>query len=184
MNKENKKRLMKSYGAVLITIFVFMVILSYFPHNKDMIIGHSTTYFLEMVLILPAVMVLMGLFSVWISEEIVVKYLGKHSGIKGALISVFLGSLTTGHLDIAFPIASSLIKKGARISNIIVFLSAWACLKLPQELVEIQFLGFKFMALRWVLTVVLVIGMGYTIEKISDIKEHGKSFVDDIPLNK
>ena len=53
----------------------------------------------------------------------------------------------------------------------VVFLSAWACLKLPQELVEIQFLGFKFMALRWILTVILVIGMGILIEKMIDTKE-------------
>ncbi len=166
MNKENKKRLMKSYGIVLIVIFVFTAILFYFPQNKDKIVESSTNYFLEMLLILPAVLILMGLFGVWISKETVNKYLGKEAGIKGALISVFLGSLPTGPLYIAFPIALSLIKKGARISNIIIFLSAWACLKLPQELVEIQFLGFKFMALRWILTVVLVIGMGFSIEKM------------------
>jgi len=171
MNKENKKRLMKSYGIVLIVILVFTAMLLCFPQSKDMIIGHSTTYFLEMLLILPAVMILMGLFSVWISKEIVIKYLGKHAGIKGALISVFLGSLPTGPLYIAFPIAASLIKKGASISNIVVFLSAWACLKLPQELVEIQFLGFKFMVLRWILTIILVIGMGILIEKMIDTKD-------------
>jgi len=171
MNKSNKKRLMKSYGIVLIVILVFAVILFYSPQSKDKIIWYSTTYFLEMFLILPAVMILMGLFSVWISIETVVKYLGKQTGVKGSLISVFLGSLPTGPLYVAFPIAISLIKKGASISNIIVFLSAWACLKLPQELVEIQFLGFKFMALRWNLTVVLVIGMGFLIEKIIDTKD-------------
>ena len=180
MNKENKERLMKSYGVVLIVILIFTAILFYFPQTKDKIIGYSTTYFLEMLLILPAVMILMGLFSVWISKEIVIKYLGKHAGIRGALISVFLGSLPTGPLYIAFPIAASLIKKGASISNIIVFLSAWACLKLPQELVEIQFLGFKFMALRWILTVVLVIVMGFIIEKIITIKEHNKLFAGPI----
>ena len=170
MNENNKKRLMKSYGIVLIVILVFTATLFYFPQSKDEIIGYSTNYFLEMLLILPAVMILMGLFSVWISKETVMKYLGKHAGVKGALFSVFLGSLPTGPLYIAFPIAASLIKKGASISNIIVFLSAWACLKLPQELVEIQFLGFKFMALRWILTVILVIGMGVLIEKIIDIE--------------
>ena len=171
MNKENKKRLMKSYGIVLIVTLVFTMMLFYFPQSKHKIIGYSTDYFFEMLLILPAIMILMGLFSVWISKETVTKFLGKQAGIKGALISVLLGSLPTGPLYIAFPIASSLIKKGASISNIIVFLSAWACLKLPQELVEIEFLGFKFMAWRWLLTVVLVIGMGFLVEKIINIKE-------------
>ena len=66
----------------------------------------------------------------------------------------------------AFPLASSMIKKGASISNIVIFLSAWACLKIPQELVELQFLGWKFMILRWALTVILVVIMGAVIEKL------------------
>ncbi|MCK5177857.1 MAG: permease [Candidatus Aenigmarchaeota archaeon] len=169
MNKENKK-LIKTYGIALILFFVFMAILFYFPENKDKIIDNSTKYFIEFLLIFPGIVILIGLFSVWVSNETVVKYMGKHTGLKGSLISVFLGSLPTGPLFIAFPIASSLIKKGASISNIIVFLSAWACLKIPQEIVEIQFLGFEFMALRWILTVVLVIGMGFLIEKMIDKK--------------
>jgi len=123
---------MKSYGIVLIVTLVFTAMLFYFPQSKDKIIGYSTDYFFEMLLILPAIMILMGLFGVWISKETVTKFLGKQAGIKGALISVLLGSLPTGPLYIAFPIASSLIKKGASISNIIVFLSEWASLKLPQ----------------------------------------------------
>ena len=58
------------------------------------------------------------------------------------------------------------MKKGARTANVVVFLSAWACIKLPQELVELRFLGFKFMALRLGLTIVLVLFMGLFIEKV------------------
>jgi len=174
MNKENKKRLMKSYGIVLILILVFAAMLFYFPQSKDKIIEYSTTYFFDMLLILPAVMILMGLFSVWISKETVIKYLGKQAGIKGALISVFLGSLPTGPLYIAFPIASMLLKKGARVANIIIFLSAWACIKLPQELMELRFMGFKFMIVRLLFTIVMVIIMGLLIEKIDGSSKTSK----------
>ena len=119
-----------------------------------------------MIWILPAVMVLMGLFAVWVSKETIVKYLGKTSGIRGIFLAIFLGALPTGPLYVAFPIAAGLIKKGARISNILIFLSAWACIKIPQEMVELQFLGAKFMALRLVLTIVFVIIMGVFIEQV------------------
>jgi uncharacterized membrane protein YraQ (UPF0718 family) len=45
-------------------------------------------------------------------------------------------------------------------------LSAWACIKIPQELVELQFLGLKFMTLRLSLTIIFVILMGLIAEKI------------------
>ena len=92
--------------------------------------------------------------------------MGKTSGIRGIFLAIFLGALPTGPLYVAFPIAAGLIKKGARISNILIFLSAWACIKIPQEMVELQFLGAKFMALRLVLTIVFVIIMGVFIEQV------------------
>ena len=123
-------------------------------------------YFVQMMMILPAVMVMIGLFSVWVSEEMVIKYLGRTSGVKGISLAILFGALPTGPLYLAFPLAAALLKKGASISNVIVFLSAWACIKLPQEMMELQFLGWKFMALRLVLTVVFVSIMGVSMEHI------------------
>ena len=117
-------------------------------------------------MILPAIMIIIGLFSVWVPKEMVVKYMGKASGVKGIMLSFALGMLPTGPLYIAFPMASALFKKGAKISNVIIFISAWACIKLPQELVEIQFLGIRFAMLRLGLTIFFVVLMGFIIEKL------------------
>lgn len=123
-------------------------------------------YSLEMIQIMPAVLVLMGLFSVWVSKEAVVRYLGQGSGIKGTTIALLFGTLPTGPLYVAFPLARTLLDKGASVRNVVVFLSAWACIKIPQELVEIEFLGLEFAALRLGWTVVFVALMGWTIETI------------------
>jgi uncharacterized membrane protein YraQ (UPF0718 family) len=71
----------------------------------------------------------------------------------------------------SFPIASSLLKKGASMLNIVVFLGACACLKIPQGLVELNFLGLKFMAIRWSFSILLIILMGYIIERVIDVKK-------------
>lgn len=139
-----------------------------FPAKTDAVISTASEYFIEMMIVLPAVMILMGLFAVFISDETVVKYLGKTSGVKGMAVALFLGTLPTGPLYVAFPMAATLIKKGARVSNIILFLSAWACIKIPQELVELQFLGLHFMVLRLVLTIIFVTIIAVFIEKIME----------------
>lgn len=148
--------------ALLITI----ILLSIFPDRREAVTTASREFFIEMIMILPAVMVLMGLFAAFVAKEVVVKYLGKSAGIKGIFLSVFMGALPTGPLYVVFPMASVLLKKGARISNIIIFLSAWGCIKIPQELVELQFLGPRFMAMRLLLTIIFVIIMGVSIERI------------------
>lgn len=114
--------------------------------------------------ILPAVVLLIGLFSVWVSREVVIKYSGEHAGLKGIILALFFGALPTGPLYFAFPLAAGLLSKGARIANIIIFLTAWACIKIPPELVELKFLGARFMFTRLSLTILAAITMGYIIE--------------------
>ncbi len=168
MPDKNKPRqeVIRGYVLFAVTLIAAAIILWIFPTKITVATTTAWNYFLEMVMILPAVMVIMGLFSVFVSKELVVKYLGKTSGIKGILLAVFFGALPTGPLYIAFPLAVALRSKGASVSNIVIFLSAWACIKLPQELVELQFLGIKFMAARLALTILFVAIMGIFIEKL------------------
>ena len=170
---KQKKKMIRDWLFLGIAIVVVVILLSIFPAKTDAVTSTTQEYFIEMMVILPAVMVIMGLFAVFISDETVVKHLGKTSGIKGIALSILIGTLPTGPLYIAFPMAATLLKKGARVSNIIVFLSAWACIKIPQEMVELQFLGGEFMFLRLILTVIFVILMGVIIERIIEWSKRG-----------
>ncbi|MCK5675110.1 MAG: permease [Spirochaetales bacterium] len=161
--KKNKK------GSIIVLagiILAAVILLVFFPENREPSLNASFNLFKELIFILPAVMVLMGLFTVWVSKETVIKYLGHAAGVKGLIIALVMGMMPTGPLYVAFPMASMLLKKGARVANIIIFLSAWACIKLPQELVELRFMGIKFMVVRLSFTIVMVILMGLFIEKI------------------
>lgn len=164
--KDPKKKMIKDWIYFTIALAIMVVLLLIYPEKTDPVFSTSMEYFMEMIWILPAVMVLLGLFKVWVSKEMVVKYMGKTSGIKGLSISIILGATPTGPLYVAYPLALAMLKKGARVMNIIVFLSAWACIKLPQEMVELQFLGPEFMITRLTLTIVAVSIMGLFIEKV------------------
>lgn len=176
---KQKKSLIRDYIIMGAIIIVVVIALLFFPDKSGPVLSVSKNYFLELIMILPAIMIIIGLFSVWIPKEIVVKYMGKTSGIKGIFFAIALGMLPTGPLYIAFPMAVSLLKKGAKISNIVIFISAWACIKLPQELVEIQFLGIEFTLLRLALTIIFVIIMGIIIEKIINFTDRKKIRVDE-----
>lgn len=128
------------------------------------ILSISGKYAIEMILIFPAVLILMGLADIWVPKNLVKKHLGETSGVKGIAIAIVLGTLTTGPMYIAFPIASEMLNKGASISNIIIFLGVWASLKIPQIGVEVQFLGLKFSFLRFVFTIISIIVTGVITE--------------------
>ncbi|NOY60732.1 MAG: hypothetical protein GXO75_17635 [Calditrichaeota bacterium] len=167
---KQRKEIIKSWLFFVASLAFTILLLLIFPDRQTAVLKSSWQIFMEMIVILPAVMLLIGFFAVWVPNEMVVKLLGKTSGIKGIGLSLLFGALPTGPLYIAFPLSAALISKGARVSNIVIFLSAWACIKIPQEMVELQFLGVRFMALRLGLTIIFVIIMGVFIEQIVEPK--------------
>lgn len=163
---DKRNKILRSWGYFALIVAIGVGLLTLYPERQTAVLSTTRSYLVEMALILPAVMVLLGLFNEWVPDEVIVEYLGEHSGVSGMGLALVMGSTPTGPLYVALPIAADLIEKEARIANIVVFLTAWASLKLPQELVELQFLGWRFMALRLVLTAVVAVGMGLLIEWI------------------
>jgi uncharacterized membrane protein YraQ (UPF0718 family) len=168
---ENKSK-EKSYRVNLVKVLRIVIVLGlslgglsiFFPQIISKSLQISGKYGIEMLLVFPAFLVLMGLADVWIPKELINKYLGQESGLKGILLAIFLGTLPTGPMYIALPIAGELLRKKASLVNVITFLGVWASLKVPQIGVEIQFLGVKFAALRFVFTLASVIIIGFIID--------------------
>lgn len=155
---------------LVVIIIILLSLYYFFPEKITAGLDISVDYGIEMVAIFPAVIVLMGLADVWIPKSLINKYLGKESGVKGILLSMLMGTLPTGPVYIAFPIAAELLRKKARISNVMIFLGVWASSKIPQVGVEIKFLGFKFAMLRLIFTLISLIIIGYLIEYIINKK--------------
>lgn len=165
--KSWRKKIRWDWVFLLATIPAFVVLVILFRGNKGSKATHvSWEYFKEMAIILPAVLVIMGLVTVWVEKDLIVRFLGEGSGMKGIVLSFILGSIPMGPLYIAFPLAYVLLKKGARVANIVIFLSAWACIKLPIEIVEFQFMGWKFALARYLATLVVVVVMSLAVEKL------------------
>ena len=164
--KNNKKNDKKGFSLLIAVILMTALILVFVPEKSSSIMKTSFDYFKQMAMIFPAILVLMGLFTVWTSKEFVMNHLGNNSGLKGILISFIFGAIPTGPIFVAFPMAQALHKKGASYTNIVIFLSAWACIKIPQEFVEMQFLGIKFMLVRLGMTIIFVTIMGMIINKL------------------
>ena len=159
-------QVIKKVAGLLVILLMYMILVLL---KTDLAVQSAQVawdYLKEMVLIIPPVFLLMGLIEAWIPKNKIQKWLGAESGFKGLLISFILGTLPTGPLYVAFPMAATLIHKGASRTNMVVFLGSWAALKIPQLMVEIKFLGIAFTLLRFVLTLVALILMGLLMEKI------------------
>jgi len=126
---------------------------------------------LEMVSILPPVFIFLGLLDVWVPKETMIKFLGEHSGILGVVISFIMGSAAAGPLYGAFPIAAVLMKKGAKFSNVLIFIGAWSTTKIPMFMFEITSLGPRFAITRLLVDIVGIMIIAYVIQKLLSKEE-------------
>src|SRR5574344_2460207 len=144
-------------------LFFFIIILAYAimttinPSIGIESVKNSGYYIKEMLMIMPVIFVLTALLDMWVSKEKIMKFLGKDAKAKAVFLAFVIGSISAGPIYAAFPMCAMLHKKGASIRNIVIILSSWAVIKIPMLLNEAKFLGPKFMAVRWVLTVLAII---------------------------
>jgi len=70
---------------------VAIILILIFPEKSEDVFAVSFNFFIEMILILPAIVMLMGLFTVFVPRDLVVRYLGKESGIRGIFVAMLMG---------------------------------------------------------------------------------------------
>ena len=155
---------MKKYIFPL--LFLILIGLSYlFDFASGEKIGSNFwMFFKEMILFLPLMFILIGLFDVWVPRERIEKHIGKESGWKGTGLVILLATLQAGPLYGAFPFAYILWKKGCSIRNVFIYLGAFSTIKIPMLTFEIGFLGLKFSLLRTLITLPIFIIIGYLME--------------------
>lgn len=120
---------------------------------------------LDLLTVVPPIFLLLGLLDVWVPREVMIKLTGEGSGIKGTVLSFLLGSFAAGPLYAAFPVAGIMLKKGSKLSNIMVFIGAWSTTKIPLLLFEATAMGWTFMLGRFLLNLPVILIIGYFVQK-------------------
>jgi uncharacterized membrane protein YraQ (UPF0718 family) len=156
-----------------ISIIASVVLSIVFPAKGTANLKAIKDITLDMLMIFPAVIIIMGVIAVWIRPEAVEKYMGKGSGAKGMLAAMGLGIFSSLPIFLAFPMGSMLYNKGARLSNVFAFFGALA-FPFPVLIIEAQFMGVRWMAVRLALTVPAVIIVGLIGERIFGRAKFGK----------
>lgn len=157
------KALLKRYRFFILTVLV-VCILTVFNIELGLKAFSVVAYsFKEMALVIPPVFILLGLLDVWVPREIMMRYMGDGSGIKGVILSILLGSAAAGPLYGAFPIAAVFMKKGVKFTNILIFIGAWSTTKIPMFLFEMSSLGSKFAITRLLVDIPGIIIIAYLL---------------------
>ena len=166
MNKQLRKY---KFDLPIIILFAIFIGISYgvdFATGEELVETTFWRFLKEMLMLLPCMFILIGLFDVWIPKEKIEKHVGEGSGVKGAGLMILLAVIQPGSLYVAFPFAHLLWKKGTSLRNIFIYVGMFSAAKIPMLTFEIGFLGLKFSMLRLILTIPVFILIAVIMERI------------------
>jgi uncharacterized membrane protein YraQ (UPF0718 family) len=118
--------------------------------------------------LLPPILVLVGLIDQWVDKQVLIKFMGDDSKFLGVIVALLLGGLAAGPMYIAFPIAITLLKKGANIRYVVFFLGVWTTAKLPIVLFEVAAFGWKYTLIHVSVGLIFFYLVGVFFEKRFD----------------
>ncbi|WP_335872538.1 permease [Bacillus sp. 2205SS5-2] len=161
----------KKYRFLFILLMGLIILTMMDPFRGWEATQLTGTSILDMLLLLPPVLILVGLLDKWVEKETLIKYMGKKAGFYGIFFTLLLGAIAAGPLYVAFPIAVLFLKKGASLRYIVFFLGVWSTAKLPVVIYELDYFGVKFTLIHICFGLIFSYLLGVIFEKIYETRE-------------
>lgn len=116
---------------------------------------------------LGAAFLIAGFVRALISQELIARWLGGRSGIRGMVIAEFAGAITPGGPVAAFSMIAALKLAGADRGVLVAFAAGWSLLGFQRLMLwEVPLLGTEFLAIRYASSILLPIVAGLIARKI------------------
>jgi uncharacterized membrane protein YraQ (UPF0718 family) len=89
-----------------------------------------------------------GMAQILIPKEMLSKWVGAESGMRGILIGTVAGGFTPGGPFVSLPIAAGLFRSGASMGTMVAFLTGWSLWGINRLPMEVGILGWKLTMVR------------------------------------
>ena len=135
-------------------IAVILLAIGYSKGQGQHIVGMKSSMNI-LVQILPLLIfafIVAGMVQVLLPREILSKWVGAESGIRGIFIGTIAGGLTPGGPYVSLPVAAALLQSGASIGTMVAFLTGWSLWAVSRLPLEVGILGWRFTAIHLVCT--------------------------------
>lgn len=130
--------------------------------------------FINLLPIFGLIFLIMTLVNYFIKPDTLRRYLGESSGIKGLLISIISGIISSGPIYMWYPLLAKLKKEGMKIGLIATFLYARA-FKIPMIPLLIAYFGLPYSVILLSLIIIFSVIHGWTTESLCRLLENKPS---------
>jgi len=135
---------------IMALLAVILLIIGYSKGEGQHIVGLKSAMKMT-VDILPMLIfafIMAGMIQALLPQELLSKWIGEESGIRGILIGTVAGGITPGGPYVSLPLAAGFLRAGAGIGTMVAFLTAWSLWAVSRLPMEIGVMGWKFTFIR------------------------------------
>lgn len=158
-------------AAVILLIVVAAAIYVYLRDGAARfyeVAWHDLGLFGDMLPKVLAGCLIAAFLTVLLPREVIGRWLGTDSGVKGILIATVAGIVLPGGPFTIFPIAGALITVGADVSAAIALITSWTLLGINRAVVwEMPFFGIEFVGWRTLMALPLPVIAGLSARLVA-----------------
>ncbi|OGP66275.1 MAG: permease [Deltaproteobacteria bacterium RBG_13_47_9] len=150
MNKKRRNLEMLIPTVIMGIIAIILIVLGYYKGGGQHITGVKTAMNM-MISILPlliSALVVAGMIQTLLPRELLSKWIGVESGLRGIIIGTVVGGFSPGGPYINLPIAIGLLRSGASVGTMVAFLTGWSLWAFARLPMEVGILGWKLTLIR------------------------------------
>ncbi len=135
---------------------VILLIIGYKKGDGAHITGVKSAMIMTMQIfpLLVFAFIIAGMAQILIPAELLAKWVGKESGMKGIFFGAIAGSLTPGGPFVSLPITAGLLRGGASIGTSVAYLTGWSLWNIIRIPLEVGIMGWNFTIIRIASTIV------------------------------
>jgi len=127
---------------------VALVLVGYYKGVHVAGIRQALTMTIQILPLLILAFIVAGMVQVLLPHDVISKWIGESSGIKGILIGTAAGAITPGGPYVSLPIVLGLLRSGASMGIMVAYITAWSLLAITRLPMDIGILGWRFTLIR------------------------------------
>ena len=135
---------------VMAVLAIALTIIAYYRGGGEHIQGLKSAgiLLLQIIPLLIFAFIVAGMIQLLVPADMISKWIGTESGIRGILLGTVIGGIMPGGPYILLPVAAGMLRTGAGAGTMVAFLTAWSLWGVSRLPMEIGILGWKFALIR------------------------------------
>jgi len=148
---KNRRDFKMLYPTIIIGLIAgALILIGYLRGEGQHIIGLRTAgdMTIQILPLLVGAFTVAGMAQVLMPHDILAKWVGGESGIRGIMIGTVAGGFAPGGPFVSLPIAAGLLRAGASVGTMVAFVTGWSLWAVSRLPMEVGIMGWKFTLIR------------------------------------